>query len=223
MDWFDRPKRIESGVIHVQDSVEVHASAWAKKMVRGFVLALACTLAGAAGISKDKPPVTYQIPLPAAADFSQLEWLTGDWVGKTAASPSGEVQLSASFDLDKRILVLRGKVSLAETLAVPAMNETWLGIIDANPNGTGFTLRVFSSKGFMTRYQVTVEGPQIRLNPNGGDQPPPGWLFRRTWERSGPGEFTETVQAAPPNKPFFDYYTAKFTRQPPTEKPKSGQ
>jgi hypothetical protein len=144
-------------------------------------------------------------------------------VGKTAANPSGEVQLSASFDLDKRILVLRGKVSLAATLAVPAINETWLGIVNSNPNGPGFTLRVFSSTGFMTRYQVTVEGPQIRLNPEGGDQPPPGWLFRRTWERSGPGEFTETVQAAPPAKPFFDYYTAKFTRQPPTEKAKSDQ
>ena len=221
MDWLELPQRMESRVIHVQDTVEVQAAAWAKKLVRGFVLALACSVTGAAGIAKDKPPVTYQIPLPPAADFSQLEWLAGDWVGKTAASPFGEVQLSASFDLDKRVLVLRGKVSLAATLAVAAINETWLGIVNANPNGAGFTLRVFSSTGFMTRYQVTVDGPEIRLNPDGGDRPPPGWLFRRTWNRSGPGEFIETVQAAPPAKPFFDYYTAKFTRQSPAEKPKS--
>ena len=78
---------------------------------------------------------------------------------------------------------------------------------------------MFSSTGFITYYRVTVEGPQVRLNPEGGDRPPPDWLFRRVLERNGPAEFTETVQVAPPAKAFFDYYTAKLTRVPAPEKP----
>ena len=89
-----------------------------------------------------------------------------------------------------------------------------MGILSASPDGTGFILRVFSSTGFITRYRLTVDGAEVHLNPEGGDSPPPGWLFRRIWARTGPDEFTETVQAAPPGKAFFDYYTAKFARVP---------
>jgi hypothetical protein len=183
-----------------------------------------CALSGAGGLAKDKPPVQYQIALPAPADFSEIDWLVGDWQGKTLnEKPAGELQLSVSFDLEKRILFLRGKISLAATPTVPGTKESWMGILNAIPGGAGFALRAFSSTGFITRYQVTVESAQVRLNPEGGDQPPPGWLFRRLWVRTEPNEFTETVQAAPPGKPFFDYYTAKFTRVPPPEKPNPGQ
>jgi hypothetical protein len=199
-------------------------AAWGTKFGRGLVLALVCALTGAGGAAKDKPPVQYQIPLPAPPDFSEIDWLLGEWQGKTlTGGPAGELQLSVSFDLEKRILVLRGKISLAATRTVPATKESWMGILHASPGGTGFALRVFSSTGFMTRYGVTVDGAEVRLTPAGGDQPPPGWLFRRLWERAEPNEFTETVQAAPPGKPFFDYYTAKFTRLPSPEKPNPGQ
>jgi len=185
-----------------------------------LILALACALAGATAAAKEKPSVQYQIPLPAPPDFSALDWLLGEWTGKTLAnSPAGDVRLSISLDLEKRVLLFRGEVSLAATQTVPATKESWLGILSADPGRAGFTLQVFSSTGFITRYRVTVEGPQVRLNPEGGDRPPPDWLFRRVLERIGPGEFTETVQAAPPAKPFFDYYTAKFARVPPPAKP----
>jgi hypothetical protein len=93
-----------------------------------------------------------------------------------------------------------------------------MGILSASPDGRGFILRVFSSTGFITRYRLIVEGPEIHFNPEGGDSPPPGWLFRRVWSRTGPDELTETVQAAPPGKAFFDYYTAKFARVAPPPK-----
>ena len=108
---------------------------------------------------------------------------------------------------------MRGKISLAATPAVPGTKESWMGILNAIPGGAGFALRVFSSTGFMTRYQVTLDSAQVHLNPEGGDQPPPGWLFRRLWVRTEPNEFTDPVPAAPPGKPFFDYYTAKFTER----------
>jgi hypothetical protein len=184
-----------------------------------FVLALACALVGAPLTAKDKPPVQYQIPLPAAPDFSGLDWLLGEWTGSTVeSSPAGEVRLSVALELEKHFLLFRGQVSLAATPTVPATKESWMGVLSANPGGAGFTLRVFSSTGFITRYRVTVDGPQVRLNPDGGDRPPPDWLFRRVLERTGPGEFTEAVQAAPPAKPFFDYYTAKLTRAPSSPK-----
>ena len=82
-------------------------------------------------------------------------------------------------------------------------------------------LRMFSSTGFITRYQVIVEGQETYINPEGGEPPPPGWLFRTVIKRTDPRDFIETVQAAPPNKPFFDYYTARLSRVTPEEKAKT--
>lgn len=122
----------------------------------------------------------YEIPIPTRQDFSALDWLQGRWAGKTISrSVPGEVQLSVTSDLDKHFLVLRGEVSLAATRTVPASEESWLGILSPSPNGTGFILRVFSSTGFITRYRLTIDEPELHLNPEGGDSPPPGWLFRR--------------------------------------------
>lgn len=169
---------------------------------------------------KDKPPVQYQIPIPTRGDFSALDWMQGQWNGKTLeTSPPGEVHLSVTPDLDKHFLVFRGEVSLAATATVPAMKESWMGVLCPSADRAGFVLHVFSSTGFMTRYRFTIDEPEIRLNPEGGDLSPPGWLFRMTWARTGPDEFTETVRVAPPGKPFFDYYTAKLTRVPPAAKP----
>lgn len=188
-------------------------------LVRALVLTLICALAGPALAGKDKPPVQYQIPIPPPPDFSALDWLQGQWTGKTVpTSPSGEVQLSVTPDLEKHFLVFRGDVSLAATSTVPAVKESWIGILSPSPDGTGFILRIFSSTGFITRYRMTVNDPELHLNPEGGDSPPPGWLFRMTWARTGPDEFTETVRVAPPGKTFFDYYTAKFARVPPPAK-----
>jgi hypothetical protein len=174
-----------------------------------------CAPGAAASAAKDKAPVQYQILIPAPPDFSALDWLQGQWTGKTTPnSPVGEVHLSVSPDLDKRFLVFRGEVLLAASRNVPASKESWLGILSASADGKGFTLRVFSSTGFITRYRLMVQGPEIHLNPEGGDSPPPGWLFRRVWARAGPDELTETVQAAPPGKAFFDYYRATFARVP---------
>ena len=88
-----------------------------------------------------------------------------------------------------------------------------MGILSADRGDGDFELRTFSSTGFMSRYRITVKPTVIELDPEGGDQPPPGWLFRRTIMHAAPGEFTETVQVAPPGKPFLDYYSARFHRK----------
>jgi len=187
--------------------------------MRVVILALICAAIGAVSSAKDKPPVQYQIVTPALPDFSTINWLQGHWTGQTTSNnPPGELQLAVSSELEKRVLVFRGEVSLPATRTVPAMKESWIGILSGSPDGNGFILRVFSSNGFITRYRLTTDGAEIHLNPEGGDFSPPGWLFRRTWARTGPDEFTETVQAAPPGKSFFDYYSAKFARASPPEK-----
>lgn len=178
-----------------------------------LVLALNCGLFCAALPAKDKPPVQYQIPIPAAPDFSPLGWLEGRWNGSTLPpSPPGDIQITASPDLEKHILILRGEVTLEATPTAPATRESWMGVV--TPSGTDFKLRVFSSTGFITSYRMSIEGPDIHLNPEGGDAPPAGWLFRRLWSRTGPDELTETVEVAPPGKAFFNYYTAKLARVP---------
>ncbi len=172
--------------------------------------------------AKEKAPTTYSVPTPPAADFSGLDWMLGDWAGRIAPPwPQGEVRLNVSYALDKRFLILREELKLAGTETVPGMKESWLGILSPGRLPSEFVLRAYASTGFVTRYRVVVEGPAITFNPEGGDQPPPGWLFRRTILRSGPDDLTETVQAAPPNKPFFDYFTVKlfhlkFQDRPPS-------
>jgi hypothetical protein len=181
-------------------------------------LILLCLASGApAPAKKEKPPVVHRIPLPPIPDYGPLDWLVGEWSGKTSgSSPDGEVHLSISYDLEKRFMVFREHVQLAATDNVPRTSETWLGILGPDPSGAGYRLHVFSDTGFITRYWVTVQEANVFLNPEGGEEPPAGWLFRRTLKRTNVGELTESVQAAPPNKAFFDYYTAKLKRKAPS-------
>jgi len=152
--------------------------------------------------------------MPPKPDFSALDWLVGEWTGVTVGKdPAGQVHFSAAYDLENRYMVLRENVALPPTKTAPATKESWIGILAArSPKGGGFVLRVFSSTGFVTRYGVSVDEDQIYLNFEGGEEPPPGWLFRRVFEREDDSELSETVRVAPPDKPFFDYYTAKLTR-----------
>jgi hypothetical protein len=174
------------------------------------------TLCGAAvgAAAKDKPPVLHRIPLPPRPDFSEVEWLKGDWAGKTTGkSPAGEISLSVTLDLGERYLVLRGEEKLAATPEIPEYRETWLGILTPDAAQMGFILRIFSDTGFMTRYRTTIDAGTVTFHPEGGEQPPPGWLFRRIIQRTDVGELLVTLQAAPPQKPFFDYYTAILKRK----------
>ena len=187
-----------------------------------IILAIASLLGGALLDNKEKPPTVYQIPLPPKPDFSPLDWLVGEWAGKTTDQKTqGEFHLSVSYQLDKQVMVLREESSLQASKSAPASKESRLGILTSARGTGGFLLQSFSSNGFITRYRVTVEGPETHINPEGGEQPPPDWLFRTIIKRTDTQEFVETVQAAPPNKSFFDYYTAKLNRVPVEEKAKT--
>jgi hypothetical protein len=172
-------------------------------------------MCGAVASAKEKPPIVHRIPLPPKPDFSTLEWLVGAWRGQTVEnSPQGEISLVVSFDLDKRLMIFREQSSLSASATLPETKETCLGILNADRSDADFILRLFSDTGFATRYRVTVEGGEISFSPEGGEQPPPGWLFRRQFQRTGVNELLEAVQVAPPGKSFFEYYTAKLTRIP---------
>ena len=187
-----------------------------------IILALACLAGAAPLVAKEKPPTIYQIPLPPKPDFSAVDWLVGEWTGSTTDQRTpGEIRLSVSYELDNQVMLLRGEASFQATKTSPAMKESWMGVLTSDRGAAGFLLCTFSSTGFITRYRVTVEGPETHINPEGGEQPPPGWLFRTVIKRTDPKEFVETVQAAPPNKSFFDYYTAKLTRVTVEEKAKT--
>ena len=182
--------------------------------MRSVLLILLAIISTVSLPAKEKPPVTYRIPLPPKPDFSPLEWLLGEWAGKTTGrDPQGEIRLSVAYALDKRFMIFREQVSLPATVTVPASEESWMGLLSADRSGSSFTLRTYSNTGFITRQRVTIEEAQVSFHPEGGEQQPPGWLLRRTLERAGDAELIETVQMAPPNRPFFDYYTAKLSRQ----------
>jgi hypothetical protein len=163
--------------------------------------------------SKEKSPAVYKIPAPPKPNFSSLEWLVGEWSGKIGTkSPTGDVHLTAAYDLEQRFMVLREQVSLEATKSAPASKESWIGILNPQSEGRSWELRAYSSHGFITRYEVTTTGNEIHFNFEGGEQPPPGWLFRRVIQRVSATEITETVQVAPPDRPFFDYYSARLNR-----------
>jgi hypothetical protein len=181
--------------------------------MRVVILILACLAGAAPVVAKEKTPTIYQIPLPPKPDFSAMDWLVGEWTGRIAdPKAQGDIRLSVSYDLDNQVMLLRGEAAFQATKTSPATKESWMGILTADRGAAGFLLCTFSSTGFITRYRVTVEGPETRINPEGGEQPPPGWLFRTVIKRTDPQEFVETVQAAPPNKSFFDYFTAELNR-----------
>ena len=183
-----------------------------------FILLLLMTPAAlasqAASAAPKQQPKTYSIPLPPKTDFSAFDWLIGDWSGKTVPkTPQGEVHLSVTSDLGGRFLVFRETVTLAASDSTPSEDEFWMGVLSAGKADREFTLRVYSSTGFITQYRVTVQKAEIRFLPEGGEAPPPGWLFRRVIARSGPGQLTDTVEAAPPDGSFFQYYSARLTQQ----------
>jgi hypothetical protein len=169
------------------------------------------------GSQKDKPPASYNIPLPPRPDFSAFGWLIGDWAGHTADAVSGketqgDVHLTIAYTLDKRFLLVHEDISLPAGRTAPSVHEAWTGFLSADPFGPDFILRVFSSTGFMTQYHVTVRDGLVRFDPQGGANPPPGFLFRRAISRLAPGFFDEKVEVAPPGGSFFPYYDAKLTQ-----------
>jgi len=189
-----------------------------------IILALACLVGAAPVDSKEKSPTVYQIPLPDRPDFSAVDWLVGDWSGNTTdPKTQGELHLSVSYQLDKHVVLFRSETTLRAPKTSAPTKESWLGVLTQDRRAGGFVLRMFSSTGFITRCRLTVDGPDTHINPEGGDQPPPGWLFRTVIKRTNPQEFVETVQVAPPNKGFFDYYTAKLNRLTPEDKAKAAQ
>ena len=188
---------------------------------RSLMLFLLLTPVVLAAGEKNRP--TYRIPLPPKPDFSSLAWILGDWTGQTVKhSPPGEIHLSVSYGLDQRVMIFREEVSLASTKEAPATKESSIGILSGDSSGNSFLFQMYSSTGFITRYRVSVVGPEIDFNPIGGLEPPPGWLSRRVLQRSDVDGFTETVQLAPPQEAFFDYYTAAFTRKAPSAKSEPG-
>ncbi|HEV2178500.1 MAG TPA: hypothetical protein VGW33_15045 [Terriglobia bacterium] len=160
-----------------------------------------------------KPPHDYSITLPPKPDFSALDWLAGDWAGQTTGKGStGDVHISVAYALDRRYMVFNEWIALPATKTAPATREAWMGILASGRAGSGLVFHSYSSTGFVLRYRVQASTNEIDFFPEGGDPAPAGWLFRRTLARVADGTFTETVQVAPPNRPFFDYYTARLTR-----------
>ena len=192
--------------------------------MRWAILATLVFLGPAVLFGKNKNPQTYRIPQPPKPDFTSIEWMLGSWTGQMDRhSPQGQIHLSVAYDLDRRVMIFREKISLAATGEIPATKESSIGILSRAPSGDSFRLQVFSSTGFITQYRVTVAGQEIDFAPDGGSQPMPGWLSRRIIQRGDVDGFTETVQLAPPLKPFFDYYTAAFTRDASPEKSTADQ
>lgn len=180
------------------------------KLAAATLLLLLCPSAFA---TKEKPSTNYTVELPPRPDFAGLDWLVGDWSGKTDGKQSqGEILLTVAYTLDKRFLQFHEEISLPATRNAPATHESWTGMLSAIPHRKEFTLRTYSDTGFVLKYRVTISEGEIDLAPVGGDVPPQGWLFRRSFQHANPGVCNEIVEAAPPHQSFFTYYTAHLNQ-----------
>jgi hypothetical protein len=186
----------------------------------GWLLLLVLTAAASpsAAQQKDKKPaITYKIVLPAKPDFSALNWLIGEWAGHTVdphthEENDGTLHLTLAYALNKRFVRISEEISLPADDTSPAVTESWSGFIGPSASGQGFTLRAYSTTGFISDYHVSATPSELRFDPEGGANPPPGgWLFRHTISQLGPGYFQDVVEAAPPGGSFFTYYTGKLT------------
>src|SRR5208337_850689 len=111
-----------------------------------IILVLACLVGAAPLDAKEKAPTIYQIPLPPKPDFSAVDWLVGEWTGKTTDQRTqGEIRLSVSYQLDKQVMLLREETSFQATKSSPASKESWLGILTSTRGAGGFILRSFST------------------------------------------------------------------------------
>ncbi len=181
--------------------------------MKSIVLVCLCVAACFPLAAQQKPSRAYSIPTPAEPNFSNVDWLIGEWAGKTVGKgPTGEVLLSASYELGRYFMVIREQVSLPATKGAPATHEGEMGILSASPSGKSFDLTLYSTHGFVTRYQVTATKGQIDFNPAGGPMPPSGWLFRWNIARSGNNQCSVRVDVAPPGQSFFNYYTALLSQ-----------
>lgn len=179
-----------------------------------LVPALICA-ASTALLARQKPAKSYTIPTPPQPNYSQFDWLVGEWTGKTTDKKSpGQVLLSVSYELGQRFMTFREELALPSIEDTPASHEGLMGILYSTTAGE-FELTMYSSNGFISHYRVTVKHGEIDFTPAGGPLPPPGWLFRRIFKHTNPGECTETVEVAPPQGAFFKYYTANLAQVTP--------
>ena len=104
-----------------------------------IILAFACLVGALPPVAKEKPPTTYQIPLPPKPDFSAVDWLVGEWTGRTADQRTpGEIRLSVSYELDNQVMLLRGEASFQATKTSPAMKESWMGVLTSDREQSAF-------------------------------------------------------------------------------------
>ena len=97
------------------------------------------------------------------------------------------------------------------------------GIVDGNPQRQPRRDRIHSTGILQHRihHALSIDGGRGRGSPESRRRRLAlrrDGSFEGSGREPGPDEFTETVQAAPPGKAFFDYYTAKFARVPPPAK-----
>ena len=180
----------------------------------------ACSNVASKAWGKEKSPTVYRVVSPPKPDFSQLGWLLGEWAGKIGnKEPVGNAHFSAAYDLDQRFMIFREELSFDATKNAPAYKDSWIGILNSGATSNRWSLRVYTSHGFIIRYQVAAEGNEVHLSFDGGEAPPPGWLFRTVIQHISDAEFAETVQVAPPGRQFFDYYVARLTRVAKSSQP----
>lgn len=180
-----------------------------------LTIAIACAVSSTVTMAEQKPAKSYKIPTPAEPNFSQFDWLIGEWTGKTTDKKApGQVLLSVSYELGKRFMTFREQLAFPQVGDAPASHEGLMGILYGSAAG-GFELTMYSSNGFISHYHVTVKHGEIDFTPAGGPLPPPGWLFRRIFKHTNPGECTETVEVAPPQGEFFKYYSAELAQVTP--------
>jgi hypothetical protein len=157
-----------------------------------------------------------QAQAPAAADrLAQLARLIGRWTGTSEGQPGkGTVERQYERVLNSRFIQVRNRSTYPPQDKNPK-GETHedLGFLSHDSARQRVVYRQFHIEGFVNQY-VLEPGSDDRLvfTSEALENIPAGYRARETYVFSGPDEFEEIFEIAPPGKDFGIYSRSRLTR-----------
>ena len=149
-------------------------------------------------------------------DWSSLSFLIGEWTGEGGGQPSQATSAGAtySFDLQRKVIIMRNYADYPATKDVPAFSFSAMMIIYPNSSRDGFRASFFDSDPHVIEYTLNVSEDRKTLT-FVSDPQPSSPRYRLTYKREGENIINLEFEIAPPGKPeaFTKYVGGALRRK----------
>jgi hypothetical protein len=138
--------------------------------------------------------------------FAPLQFLMGDWTGPGSGKPGeGSGSCSFSFDLEKKVIIRRGRAEYAAKPGEKAgVRHEDLTIIYLPPDGSGLRAIYFDNEGHVIHYKVSCpeNNKSVIFESEGTEKGP---RFRLVYIPLSDGRLSIEFFIAPPGGDFKSY------------------